>query len=94
MGKFYIQQKINIRDGKFSESARCINVDKIHFIDMDSGLVNGKMVVQVHIYTAAGHRVILMSPDELERFNIECLDNNDDINKMVEDLQANDYQEG
>lgn len=90
MGRFYIQQKINIRDGKWSDSARCINVDKIHFIDMDSGLVNGKMMIQAHIYTAAGHRVIMMTPDELERFNIECLDNNEDIRTMITDLRASD----
>lgn len=90
MGRFYIQQKINIRDGKWSDSARCINVDKIHFIDMDSGLVNGKMMIQAHIYTAAGHRVIMMTPDELERFNIECLDNNDDINEMIKDIRTSE----
>lgn len=90
MGRFYIQQKINIRDGKWSESARCINVDKIHFIDMDSGLVNGKMMIQVHIQTAAGNRTLLMNPEELERFNIECLDNNEDIRTMITDLRASD----
>lgn len=54
---------------------------------MDSGLLNGKMMIQVHIQTAAGNRTLLMNPEELERFNIECLDNNDDINEMIKDLR-------
>lgn len=90
MGRFYIRQSINARDGRFLESAKCINVDKIHFIDMTSGLVNGKIKIQVHIYTAAGHRAIMMDPDELERFNTEWLDNNEDIKTMIEDLRASD----
>lgn len=87
MGRFYIRQTITLNDGKASYVAQCINIDKIHFIDMDSGLLNGKMMIQVHIQTAAGNRTLLMNPEELERFNIECLDNNDDINEMIKDLR-------
>ena len=32
----------------------------------------------------------MMTPDELERFNSECLDNNEDIRTMVTDLRASD----
>lgn len=90
MGRFYIRQTITLNDGKASDVAQCINIDKIHFIDMDSGLLNGKMMIQVHIQTAAGNRTLLMNPEELERFNIECLDNNDDINEMLKDICASE----
>ena len=60
------------------------------YLETGSGLVNGKMMIQAHIYTAAGHRVIMMTPDELERFNSECLDNNEDIRTMITDLRASD----
>lgn len=90
MGRFYIRQTITLNDGKASYVAQCINIDKIHFIDMDSGLLNGKMMIQVHIQTAAGNRTLLMNPEELERFNIECLDNNEDIRTMITDLRASD----
>lgn len=87
MGRFYIRQTITLNDGKASYVAQCINIDKIHFIDMNSGLLNGKMMIQVHIQTAAENRTLMMNPEELERFNIECLDNNDDINEMIKDLR-------
>ncbi len=90
MGRFYIRQTITLNDGKASYVAQCINIDKIHFIDMDSGLLNGKLMIQVHIQTAAGNRTLLMNPEELERFNIECLDNNDDINEMIKDIRTSE----